>query len=119
MFGLHNHNLGPSLRYNVFGYNTNLNAILSIDFCINPCSQKSAKLRFTNIQDLCSNFFAWKPFLESSSPDIFALSETNLEHPIGSNNFSIRGYLPLIRKDFFAHMNGLTVYVKEGLSFAC
>ena len=30
----------------------------------------------------------------------------------------MRGYLPLIRKDSSAHMHGLTVYVKEGLTFA-
>ena len=29
----------------------------------------------------------------------------------------MRGYLPLIRKDFSTHMHGLTVYVKEGLPF--
>ena len=56
--------------------------------------------------------------LESNSPDIFALCETNLDEPIGSGNFSVRGYLPLIRKDSSTHMYGLTVYVKEGLAFA-
>ena len=30
---------------------------------------------------------------------------------------SLRGYLPLIRKDSIAHMHGAAVYVKEGLSF--
>ena len=29
-----------------------------------------------------------------------------------------RGYLPLIRKNCFTHMDGLVVYVKKGLSFA-
>ena len=29
----------------------------------------------------------------------------------------MRVYLPLIRKDFFTHMHGLAVYVKEGLPF--
>ena len=33
-------------------------------------------------------------------------------------NFSVRGYLPLIRKDSVTHMHGLAVYVKEGLPFA-
>ena len=33
-------------------------------------------------------------------------------------NFSVRGYLPLIRKDSSIHMHGLAVYVKEGLPFA-
>ena len=35
-----------------------------------------------------------------------------------SSNFSVRGYLPLIRKDCSTHMHGLAVYVKEGLPFA-
>ena len=30
----------------------------------------------------------------------------------------MRGYLPLIRKDFVTHMYGFVVYVKEGLPFA-
>ena len=32
--------------------------------------------------------------------------------------FSVRGYLPLIRKDSSTHMHVLAVYVKEGLHFA-
>ena len=35
-----------------------------------------------------------------------------------SGNFSVRGYLPLIRKDSGTHMHGLAVYVKEGLPVA-
>ena len=46
------------------------------------------------------------------------LYETNLDASIGSGNFSVRDYLPLIRKDSSAHMHGLAVYVKEGLPFA-
>ena len=57
-------------------------------------------------------------FLESNSPDILALCETNLDDSIDSGNFSVRGYLPLIRKDSSTHMHGPTVYVKEGLLFA-
>ena len=57
-------------------------------------------------------------FLESNSPDIFALCESNLDGSIDSGNFSMRGYLPLIRKDSTTHMHGLAVYVKEGLPFA-
>ena len=88
-------------------------------FCINTCSRKSVKLRFTNIQDFCSNFFTGEPFLESSCPDNLALYETYLGDPIGSSNFYVRGYLPLIQKESFIHMHGLTVYVKEQLRFAC
>ena len=35
-----------------------------------------------------------------------------------SGNFSVRGYLPLIRKDSGIYMHGLAVYVKERLPFA-
>ena len=31
---------------------------------------------------------------------------------------SVRGYLPLIQKDSTNHVNGLAVYLKEGLPFA-
>ena len=80
-------------------------------------SHNSLKLSFTNIQDPCSNIADCKSFLESNSPDILALCETNLDDSIDSSNFSVRGYLPLIRKDSATHMHGLAVYVKEGLPF--
>ena len=53
-----------------------------------------------------------------NSPDILALCETNLDDSIDSDNFSVRGYLPLIQKDPITHIHGLAVYVKEGLTFA-
>ena len=64
------------------------------------------------------NFVDCKSFLESNSPDILALCETNLDDSIDSSNFSVRGYLLLIRKDSGTHMHGFAVYVKEGLPFA-
>ena len=81
-------------------------------------SLNSLKLSFTNIWGLCSNFVDCKSFLESNSPDILALCETNLDDSIDSGNLSVRGYLPLIWKDSSTHMDGLAVYVKEGLPFA-
>ena len=57
-------------------------------------------------------------FLNQNSPEILAPCETNLDDSIDSVNFSMRGYLPLIRKDSITHMHCLTVYVKEGLPFA-
>ena len=78
----------------------------------------SLKLSFKNIQELCSNFVECKSFLESNSPHIFALSETNLRVLNDSSNFSVWGYLPLIQKDSTTHINGLAVYLKEGLPFA-
>ena len=81
-------------------------------------SNNSLKVSFTYIGDLRLNFVDCDPFLASNSPDILALCETNLDGSIDSGNFSVRGYLPLIRKDSSTHMHGLAVYVKEGLPFA-
>ena len=80
--------------------------------------KKSLKLSFTNIEGLCSNFVDCESFLESNSPDILALCETNFDDSIDSGNFSVRSYLLLIRKDFTTHMHGLAVYVKERLPLA-
>ena len=81
-------------------------------------SHNFLKLSFMNIWGLHSNFVAWEYFLESNSPDILAVCETNLNDSIDCGNFSVRGYLPLIWKDLSTHMHGLTVYVKDGLPFA-
>ena len=62
-------------------------------------SHNSLKLSFMNIQGPRSNFVDCESFLESNSPDILALCDTNLYDSIDSGNFSVRGYLPLIRKD--------------------
>ena len=66
-----------------------------------------------NIGGVRSNFVDCE-----SSLDVLALCETNLDDSIDSGYFSVRGYLPLIRKDSGTHMHGLAVYVKEGLLFA-
>ena len=78
----------------------------------------SRNLTFANIQDLCSNFVNCKSFLESNSPGILAPCETNLDGSIDSGNFSVRGYLHLIRKDSSSHMHGHRVYIKEEICFA-
>ena len=78
-------------------------------------SHNSLKLSFSNIRGRRSNFVDCESSLESNSPDILALCETNLDDSIDSGNLSVRGYLPLIRKDFSTHMHGLAVHVKEGL----
>ena len=78
----------------------------------------SLKLRFTNIWDLRSNFADFESFLESKSPDILALCETNLDDSNDPGNISVRGCLPFIQKDSSTDMHGLAVYVKEGLPFA-
>ena len=78
----------------------------------------SLRLNFANIRGLRWNFVECKSFLESNSPDIFALCETNLDDLIDFGNFSVRDYLFIIRKDSSSHVHGLAVYVKEGFPFA-
>ena len=78
----------------------------------------SLKLSFTNVRGLRSDFVDCESFLESNSPNILALCVPNLDGSIDSGNFSVIGYLPLIRKDPSTHMHGLAVFVKEGLPFA-
>ena len=78
----------------------------------------SLKLSFTNIRNLPSNFVECESFLESNSTDIITLWETHLDDSIDFDYFSVRDFLPLIRKDSITHMHGLAVYVKEGLPFA-
>ena len=60
-----------------------------------------------NIRGLCLNFIEYESFLESNSPDTGAVCETNLADSIDSGNFSMMGYLHLIRKDYISHMHGL------------
>ena len=69
----------------------------------NFVSHNSLRLSFTNIRGLRSNFVDCESFLESNSPDIIALCETNLVESIDSGSFSVRGYLPLIQKDSSTH----------------
>ena len=80
--------------------------------------RNSLKLSFVNSRGLRSSFVECESFLESNSPDIPALCETNLDDSIDAGNFSVGGYLPLIRKGSITHMHGLAVYVKEGVPFA-
>ena len=59
-------------------------------------SHNSLKPSITNICGLRSNFVDCESFLESNSPDIPALCETNLDDSIDSGNFSVTSYLVLI-----------------------
>ena len=47
------------------------------------------------------------------SPDILALCEINMEDSIDSGNLSVRGYLPLIRKESTTYMHDLEVYMED------
>ena len=64
------------------------------------------------------NFVDCGSFLEPNSSDFLSLCGTNLDDPIDSANFSLRGYLPLIQKDSTKHIHSLTVYVNQGLPLA-
>ena len=74
-----------------------------------PKSHTSLKVSYTNIRGFHSNFLHCEFYLETNSPDILALSETNLEDEVDSNSFIVKGYLPLIHKDSSTHMHGLGV----------
>ena len=78
----------------------------------------SLKLSFTNMQGSCSNFDDCESFLESNSPNMLVLCDTNQDDSIDSGSFSVRGCLPLIQKDSSTHMHDLAVYVREGLPSA-
>ena len=54
-------------------------------------AHNSQKLTFMNFRGLHSNFVDCESFLESNSPDILALCETNLDDTIDSGNFFVRG----------------------------
>ena len=54
-------------------------------------SRNSLKLSFTNFRGLRSNYVECESFLESNSPDMMALCETNLDDSIDSGNFSVTG----------------------------
>ena len=71
-------------------------------------------IKITNIWGFPSNFIESETFVESNLPDVLAPYETNLDDSIDSEKFSVRGYLPLIRNDSVTHMDGLTVYLKDG-----
>ena len=43
-----------------------------------------------NTEGLCSNFVECESYLESNSPEILTLCETNLDDSIDSENFSLK-----------------------------
>ena len=63
---------------------------------VNQITHNSQKVSFTNIWGLCLIFLGCESFLESNSPDILALCETNLNYSSDSGNFSVKVCPPLI-----------------------
>ena len=76
---------------------------------VNQLILNRTNLSFMNVWGVRSNFVDCESFLESNSPDILALCETNLDDSNDSGNFPVRGYLPLIQKDSSTHMHCLAV----------
>ena len=74
--------------------------------------------RFTNILVLRSNFVVANFSLNQNLLTFLLCVRQTWIQAIDSGNFSVRSYLPLIRKDSSNHMHGLAVYVKEGVPFA-
>ena len=69
-----------------------------------------------HVKDHISQFYGnCQTLLESNSPDILAIRQTNLDGSVDTGIFSVIGYLPLIRKDSTTHMHDLAVYVKGKL----
>ena len=114
--GLVSHELTP--YFSVFNlFLTQLWPYYQKDVTQTALNHTTLTLNFTNIQGLYSNFVECQSFFDSDSPDILALRETNLDDSSGSGNFAVKVYLPLILKDCVTHIQGLAVYVKEGLLF--
>ena len=87
----------------------------------NPVPKTPPKLlyiAYTNIRGIRTNFSHVESFLSNSSPDIFALCETNLNSLVSNQPLTVSGYLPPIRKDSSTHMHGLGVYVRDNLPLA-
>ena len=80
-------------------------------------SHNSLKLSFTNIWGNISNFVECEPFLESNSPDILALCETNWDDSIDSGNNSVRGYFPLVREYCYSYPVSCSLW--EGKASFC
>ena len=74
----------------------------------------SLKLSFTNIRGLRSNFVECESFLESNSPGILALCETNLDVSIDSGNCTVTGYLPLNNPKGFCYSYAWSCSLCEG-----
>ena len=71
------------------------------------------KLSFSNIRGLRTNFGEVSHFLQSRSPDIFAVSETKLDASVSSSEFTPDGYT--FHRFDKAPCHGLALYAKANL----
>ena len=80
-------------------------------------SHKSLKLSFRNVRGLYlslnQTLLTFLLYVRQTWMTWF-----NQVKSIDSSNFSVRGYLPLIQKNYITYMHGPAVYVKERLLFA-
>ena len=72
------------------------------------------------MRGLRGNWSDVQSFLYQKSPDMLALSETNIDESVDIKEFDIPGYSPLITKHDHLHrnMHGLGFFVKDGLPCA-
>ena len=110
---LHYITLNVCLIYHLKYYQKDVNHIT-----LNRTTLKSQNVALPIFVVFVRIFVGCESFLESNYPDILTLCKTNLDDSIHSGNFSVRSYLPLIRKGSTTHIHGLAVYVKTGLTFA-
>ena len=85
----------------------------------NQKSPKPLKIAYTNVRGIRSNWNQVEAFAHRSTPDIFALCETNLNPLVSDSDVSLvkYGYLPVekYRKDSSINMHGLIIYVRDNL----
>ena len=65
-------------------------------------------------------FVLFFSYLIDKIEEAFSIGDSidDVDVSVYSGNFSVKGYLLLIRRDSATHMHGLAVYVKERLPFA-
>ena len=98
-------NSQPTFPFLTFFLTQRIMAILSKECKLDNFKPHNfLKLSFTKNWGLHSNFVEHESFLESNSLDILALCETKLDDSTDFDNFSVKCYLSLIRKDSITHM---------------
>ena len=98
-------NSQPTFPFLTFFLTQRIMAILSKECKLDNFKPHNfLKLSFTKHWGLHSNFVEHESFLESNSLDILALCETKLDDSTDFDNFSVKCYLSLIRKDSITHM---------------
>ena len=83
-------------------------------------SHNSLKLSFTNIQGLCLNYVGCESFFRSTSPDILAVCETNLDYFTDFGSFSmVRASVSSINPKWFCYSYAWSYSLCEGRNSFC